>query len=92
MEDRRRQEEQELDESFARCPAFLNHTDVALIHADLQEIKQTVEEMRDIVVAWKDAKSFFKMIRLLGEILKWVVAVGATIGIIWYFLTGRGNK
>ena len=82
----------ELDASFRQCPAFTNHTDVALIHSDLQEIKATVEEMRDIVVAWKDAKSFFKMIKVLGEIIKWTVAVGAAIGIIWYFVTGRDIK
>lgn len=86
------EERDDLNASFAQCPAFLNHRDVEVIHADLQEIKKTVEEMRDIVVAWQDAKSFFKMIRLLGEVLKWIVAVGATIGIIWYFVTGRSPK
>jgi hypothetical protein len=82
-------EQAELDASFSQCPAFKNHEDVVLIHKDLQEIKATVAEMRDIIVAWQDAKAFFKVIKLIGEFLKWTVAVGATVGIIWYFVTGR---
>lgn len=87
---RRATDNEELDESFKQCPAYSNHTDMGVIHKDLQEIKTTVAEMRDIVVAWQDAKSFFKLIRIFGEIMKWIVATGAAIGIIWYFI--RGGK
>ena len=79
----------------------LSRQDIKNIHSDLQEIKktiegliaikETVEEMRDIVVAWEDAKSFFRVIKVIGEILKWVVAVGAAVGVIWYFMTGRNR-
>jgi superfamily I DNA and RNA helicase len=79
----------ELDASFAQCPA--NNKDVATIHQDLQEIKETVAEMRDIIVAWQDAKAFFKVIKIIGEMLKWLVATGAAVGVIWYFVSGR-NK
>jgi len=85
-------EREELDESFRQCPAYANHSDVDTIHKDLQEIKKTVEEMRDIIIAWQDAKSFFKMVKVIGEVIKWVVAVCAAIGIVWYFLSGKGGK
>jgi hypothetical protein len=84
-------DKRELDSSFAQCPAFANHKDVATIHQDLQEIKETVAEMRDIIVAWQDAKAFFKVIKIIGEMLKWLVATGAAVGVIWYFVSGR-NK
>lgn len=86
---RRASDKKELDASFSQCPAFLSHKDVTIIHSDLQEIKETVEEMRDIVLAWQDAKSFFKVIKIMGEVLKWVVAVGAAVGVITYFASGK---
>jgi len=85
-------ERDDLNASFSMCPAFMNHEDVLTIHKDLQEIKATLAEMREIVDAWKDAKGFIKTIRIIGEVLKWLVAIGATVGVIWFFFTGRGGK
>jgi hypothetical protein len=92
LHDRRKQDQDDLDESFRQCPAFLSHSDVKIIHTDLQEIKITVGEMRDIVVAWQDAKSFFRIIKIIGEVIKWVVAVGIALGLVWFFVTGRDKK
>ena len=84
--------EEELSETFGQCPVFHNHTDVTMIHADLQEIKQTLAEMKEIVTAWNDAKGFIKTVRTIGEVLKWAVAVGAALLALWYILTGHGGR
>ena len=84
--------EEELSETFGQCPVFHNHTDVTMLHADLQEIKQTLAEMKEIVTAWNDAKGFIKTVRIIGEVLKWAVAVGAALLALWYTLTGRGGR
>ena len=84
--------EEELSETFGQCPVFHNHTDGTMIHADLQEIKQTLVEMKEIVTAWNDAKGFIKTVRIIGEGLKWAVAVDAALLALWYILTGRGGR
>ena len=84
--------EEELSETFGQCPVFRNYTDAPTIHADLQEIKQTLAEMKEIVTAWNDAKGFIKTVRAIGEVLKWAVAVGAALLALWYILTGRGAR
>ena len=84
--------EEELSETFGQCPGFHNHTDGTMIHADLQEIKQTLVEMKEIVTAWNDAKGFIKTVRIIGEGLKWAVAVDAALLALWYILTGRGGR
>jgi len=84
--------EEELDMHFSACPAFHSHTDGTTIHTDLQEIKQTLVEMKEIAAAWHDAKGFIRMICLIGEVLKWSVAVGAAVLFIWYAITGSRGK
>jgi len=48
--------------------------------------------VKEIVTAWNDAKGFIKTVRIIGEVLKWAVAVGAALLALWYTLTGRGGR
>ena len=66
---------------------------VATIHADLLEIKMTLQDNRatadtmlEILIAWNQTKGFVKTIQLIAEVAKWLVVVGGTIGAIVYFL------
>ena len=65
---------------------------VTLIHADLQEIRnhqleqtETLVAVKEILVAWDDAKGFIKIVKLLGNVAKWLTGVGAALGLIWYW-------
>lgn len=94
------EEQADLDESFARCPAFGNHIELRVLHDDLRRILETQQEQKalqeeqavelkkvaEILEAWDNAKGFVKTVRLIGEVSKWIVAAGAAVGIIWYFL------
>jgi len=63
------------------------------IHADLQGIKilqeeqkLTLDEMKEILIVWNNTKGFINTIRILGTVLKWVVSIGAALGLIWYWV------
>ena len=63
------------------------------IHDDLQGIKllqkgqkETLDEMKEILIVWNNTKGFINTIRIIGTILKWVVSIGAALGLIWYWI------
>lgn len=65
---------------------------VTLIHADLQEIRnlqltqaEMLSAVKEILEAWDDAKGFIKVVKLLGNIAKWMTGVGAAFGLIYYW-------
>lgn len=65
---------------------------VTLIHADLQEIRQlqlaqtqTLGAVKELLEAWDDAKGFIRVVKLLGNVAKWLTGVGAAFGLIWYW-------
>lgn len=97
------EEKIEQDASFRMCPAYASHVSAVMIHEDLQKIieaqhaqsaiqqAQAIElkKMAEMMEAWNNAKGFVKTMRTIGEIMKWVAAVIAAGGLIWYFLWGK---
>lgn len=79
-------EMEELRESFRACPAYTDHALMHEIHEDLKAIKDEVSKMNEVLQAWNNAKGFIKTIRLLGEVAKWLVATGAAIAAIWWWI------
>ena len=63
---------------------------ITLIHADLQEIRQlqlaqteTLGAVKEILEAWDDAKGFIKIVKVVGNTVKWMALVGAAFGGAW---------
>ena len=63
---------------------------ITLIHADLQKIRTlqlTQAEMlgavKEILTAWDDAKGFVKIVKVVGNTIKWLALVGAAFGGVW---------
>lgn len=79
-------EDEELAESFKKCPAYTDHSIMQEIHQDLQDIKKEVSKMNEVVQAWDNAKGFIRTVRVIGEVAKWMVATGAAIAAIWWWL------
>ena len=65
------------------------HQMLSVIHQDLQSIKSDIKTMREVLSAWDNAKGFVKVVRISGDVAKWVVLVGAAIAAIWYAIVKR---
>lgn len=63
----------------------LNTTTIALIHDDLQRIKAELVTVKEILEAWNNAKGFVKVVKLVGDIVKWGSPVVVAILATWYF-------
>lgn len=70
------------------------HNDPLLqqIHKDLMEMKDlqaeqkaTLDEMKDILIVWNNTKGFINTVRVIGVVLKWLVGVGAAVGMVYYW-------
>lgn len=71
---------------YRQCPMFKDKNLIEQIHNDLKDIKDEVAKMTELMAAWDNAKGFVKTIRVIGELTKWVVAVGAAITAIWWWV------
>ena len=72
----------EVDASLAILHGRMD--DFARATVTLGEIKQSVEEMREIIAAWNSAKGFVTTIKFLSAFLKYSAIVGAAVGMVWY--------
>lgn len=53
---------------------------------DVAEIKETLDSVKDLLEAWKNAKGAVRVIYILGTTVKWLVVVGVSISAIIFFL------
>ena len=67
----------------------LNAVTISLIHDDLREIKTELVTVKEILVAWNNAKGFVKTVKLVGDIVKWGSPVVVAILTTWYFFFKR---
>lgn len=60
------------------CPILQDYISIfEQIHADLQIIKQTLTETKEMLEAFKNAKGFIKTVKIMGDFAKWMLAIGA---------------
>lgn len=50
--------------------------------------KQIAQNTEDIVAFFKAGEGAFKFLKAVGAIAKWVTAVTAAVGVIWFALKG----
>ena len=72
----------EVDASLAILHGRMDDFSRAIV--TLGEIKQSVEEMREIISAWNSAKGFVTTIKFISAFLKYSAIVGAAVGMVWY--------
>lgn len=68
------------------CPILQDYMQVSeQIHIDLQLIKQTLTETKEMLEAFRNAKGFIRTVQILGEIAKWCIAIGTVVTAIYWW-------
>lgn len=85
MEDQRIERRRKSDDNHATpCPILQDYVAISeQIHIDLQLIKQTLNETKEMLEAFKNAKGFIKTVQIMGDLAKWIMAIGAISSAIY---------
>ena len=59
---------------------------LARLESTVDGIRQDTSDVREIL---QSARGFFKVLGVIGHIVKWLAAVGAAVVALWYLLTGQ---
>jgi len=67
-----------------------------LIHKELQQVvaqqaakAKTLASLKDIIIAWDNAKGFVRVVVIFSHVLKWVAGVVIAFGIVWAIFKGK---
>lgn len=89
---RRACDRNECDGHSSPCDNLNRHVDFqATIMHDLEEIKQDLKSVKELLDAWKNMKGFIRTMQIIGAVAKWLTVTGAAFAAIWYWLHG-GDK
>ena len=58
------------------------------LESTVDGIRQDTSDVREIL---QSARGFFKVLGVIGHVVKWLAAVTAAIAALWYMLTGMGG-
>jgi len=87
----------EHDGHTSPCPYVVEHTaDEKELHDDLKallegqkKLLENQEAILEIVTAWNEMKGFIRTMIRISSFMKWLVAFGASIAAVWYFIIRR---
>ena len=60
-----------------------------LITKNQEAISATLVSMTEILEAWNNTKGFVKTMVTISGFMKWLVAFGASVAAVWYFVFRR---
>lgn len=87
MHEQRKEMRRNPDNHNTPCSILSDYIDIhAQIHSDLQQIKQTQTAMLEMLEAFKNAKGFIKTIQIMGDVAKWVMAIGALLTAVYFWV------
>ena len=79
--ERRSYVEQRLTTVEASLDELLRQREVQ--QKSLDELRDTLNDLRDLLAAWETTRGAFHMLRALGNVARWLFTVGAALLAIW---------
>lgn len=73
-----REESRKSIEKLIRCQEQMTQ--------QLDTVNSTMQEMSEVLAAWRNARGAIKTIQVLADICRWTAYLAVSIGAIWYFL------
>lgn len=53
----------------------------------LEEIQTDIRDMKEVILAWNNAKGFVRTLSILNDIMNWAWKPALVVTAIWYFIT-----
>ena len=87
----------ESDGHSSPCPYVIEHTNgEKQLHEDLKallegqkKLLENQEAILEVVIAWNNTKGFVRTMTTISSFMKWLVAFGASVAAVWYFIIRR---